>query len=297
MAWCLKKFWTQIDTARDQDEWTLEKTNQFFDNFESLNESMKKLSVKTDFVYFFKELTLNAKSCELLTFQIRRDLLKKITKFLKREQAQNPSASANIERVLSTELHQIQVHLKLMESAQKLIDKIESKDLKRLNSLYLTRFDKELGEMLRQNVFESEVRVKKVEDILVCMVFDAYSIETLNELIETLDMQENISIKSLIKLSLNTIGVSLKEKKLVKGSNHREKLQVLLASISSYVNKEISDAAKEEPKKAKKVKDQQRGASNAKIINDEEVIEVIFISLKKYLRKYFVNIFYYPVVT
>ena len=134
VVWCLKKFWQQIDrllahegpqTDEEFFQWSQDKTNVFFDNFESLSESMKKLDIETDFVYFVKELTLNKKSSQMLNTQIRREILKKVTKFLKKEQGtQSGHKNEHIDKIINNDLHKIQSHLKQMDSVQKLMEKV-----------------------------------------------------------------------------------------------------------------------------------------------------------------------------
>jgi neuroblastoma-amplified sequence len=294
VVWCLKKFWHQIDKItsereefEDDDEqfWNVEKQSQFFYNFDGLNESMKKLNVETDFIYFFKELTLNKKSCDLLNIQIRKEILKKATKFLKNSQKQ---LNENIENKINSELHQIQNHLKQMENMQKFMGKIDQnhqKELKNLNHSYLKRFDKDLSDILRQNldlkIEDHDLKLKTYQDILVSMLFDAYSFEALHDLIKLLELNDSLSIKELIKLALNKICLSLKETKQNKASQetYLAKLQILLDSISNYLNKDVTEntlSAKDESKKTKKSKDarlEKNPAQSIKIINDEDVMD------------------------
>ena len=154
----------------------------------------------------------------------------------------------------------------------------------------MKQFDKELGEVLLLETNaeqEQEIRTKKFEDILVNMLFDSYPIEALYELIRVFDAPEGaISVKGLIKLALNKVCVSLKQLKAEeksekslkdKNKTHLDKLQVLLDSISSHLNrddfKDESSSNSKKSKKSKEPKSEKQASQGAKIITDEDVME------------------------
>jgi hypothetical protein len=220
-----------------------------------------------------KELTLSRKSCDLLNTQVRRDICKRIIKFLKKEQQQQQTIrNEAIEKILSTEIHQIQHHLKQMENLQKIISKISSSKTKHL----VKSFDKDLGEIILRQLssdFDSDddcnaARQAKIEDNLIDMLFDGFTFENLNDLIKSFDAVDKISIKSLIKLSLNKMCVSLKRDKSSK--EHLDKLQTLLDSISNHLN---AKETIENPKNSSKKQQKPQKTASATLINDEDVME------------------------
>ncbi len=153
--WCVKKFWSSLDaymnemeTDKDLDESSIR--NIINENFDSLTEYLKKLDLKTDFIYFVKELTLNRKCCERFSINIRRDLMKKVNKIIKQlekqsnEQSQSSTYSSSMDH-LNEILANIQAHLKLIESVQKLFTSQTKITFAKKNKHFLQRIDKEIG--------------------------------------------------------------------------------------------------------------------------------------------------------
>lgn len=83
VIWCLKNFWALLE---NDNEWTNESINAFIDKFETLVDSLRKLDLETDFIHFVHETLISEKSCLNLNVQVRKNLVKKFTKFLKQEQ-------------------------------------------------------------------------------------------------------------------------------------------------------------------------------------------------------------------
>ena len=117
VIWCLKSFWSLLDDDEAEVEWTLERINGFTDKFEALNESLKKLDLETDFVEFVRETLVSQKTCARLCVQVRRNLVKKYTRFLKTENRQ-PIRADKLEAINKT-LVKIKEQLRISEGIYK----------------------------------------------------------------------------------------------------------------------------------------------------------------------------------
>ena len=277
VTYCLKKFWQEIDAliSSDQQAWTSEKTSLFFENFENLSESIRKLDFESDFMFFVKELTLSRKSLSLLSVHIRKEIIKKIGKFLKKDQVK-----LNDEKIdkLNKELHEIQTHFKQIENLEKIFQKVNKIDIK--STSYIKKFDFDLGTLIMESnkIDESKTgqeEATKIESILVEMFFDGYSIELINDVIKLFELKET-NIKKLIKLCLNKVCVSLKgesdkTKQDTKWDQSYSKLQGLLDTISNHLN--LDSKSNEAVNSKSKKKSAQTTNLTPKIINEEDVME------------------------
>ncbi len=78
VIWCLKNFWMLFDSDTDALNDLDLKADRIMDN-------LKKLDLEEDFVHFVLEAIISQKSCLKLNIQVRKNLSKKFTKFLKQE--------------------------------------------------------------------------------------------------------------------------------------------------------------------------------------------------------------------
>jgi neuroblastoma-amplified sequence len=237
VLWCSKKIWSQIDEMFDDHliEWTNENMNLFYDKFENLNESLKKLDFETDFAYFVQELILSAQSCSKLNIQIRKNLLKRLVKIFKQFTQQQNKQFEKTTNILSS----IQNYLKILENIQKLFD--QTNVIKK--EVYFQKLDFALSNYLIESENETDLdnkknlKLKKLEDIFIDMFFNDFDIDLVSNVITTADLNE-INIKHLIKLALTTTCSLLKEyKDEAKKNDQLSKLKILLDNISSNLEK------------------------------------------------------------
>ncbi|RNA26743.1 neuroblastoma-amplified sequence, partial [Brachionus plicatilis] len=259
VVWCLKKFWKKIDSILDQNSdnvWEESQNfNLIYDNFDSMSENIKKLDLRSDFIHFVKELCLSEKSCRKLNIQIRKELLKRINKIVKSQKLeQNPE----FEHV-SKELTKIHNNIKLIDNIDRNLNS-NAKD-NALNSKYINLFDIELGKIyfFDNDQDEEEQKLKTLNNILISMFLDGYSIEVLFNIIKLFDYTEKTSIKNIIRLSLNKLCSELKT-----DSENVTKLNLLLNTISSYLSS--NQAVKQKSKKSSQTPE-------TKIINDQDVMD------------------------
>lgn len=88
VIWCLKVFWMlfDIDTDVKNDmDWSAEYTDLFTKKADKLMDHLKKLDLEEDFSHFLLEAITSEKSCSKLSIHIRKNLTKKLNKFLKQE--------------------------------------------------------------------------------------------------------------------------------------------------------------------------------------------------------------------
>lgn len=201
VVWCLKKFWSQVNSETEKSESAL-------DALDTIAEHIKKIDVDTDLAYFVEELTLSRRSVAKLSLLARRELAKRIGRLFR----QAPS-----ER-FTKDLQRIQSHLRLVESVEKVCGGGARS--------YVEQIDYEMADAEASN----EEKIHKLEEILVRMLFDSYSIETLNQLVKTLNISDKVSVKSLIKIGLNKIST------MPRHDNCSIKLNVLMETISKYLN-------------------------------------------------------------
>ena len=264
VIWCLKKIWPQ-EEEQDVGETIQINESTFLDNIENLSESIKKLDMETDFIYFVKELNLNKKSVYNLNTHIRKEVNKKMLRILKQQ-------SNNSEKLIK-ELNKISSHVKMVESIEKL--GIETK--------YSKLLDLNLGSILIENDENTtnedeikQIKINKLEDVLVEMFLDGVQCEVLNDIINLFELKDVINIKLLVKLCLNKISNNLKKKK----KDHNEelvKVKTLLDNISSHLNKNenLSQQQVEVNSKKKKKNQPQEEQPKQRLITEEDVMECI----------------------
>ena len=258
VVWCLKKFWTVIDSVLEQNSdnpWNdSQNLNLVYDNLDSMSESIKKLELKTDFINFVGELCLSEKSCQKLNFQIRKELLKKMNKIIK---VQKLEPNSDLEHA-NKELIKIHNNFKLIDNIEKKLNLNENI----LNLKYVDFFDVELGKIyfLKNEKNEQEQKLNILENILINMFLDGYSIEILFSVIKLFDFTDKTSVKNIIQLSLNKLCSELKN-----DSQNMTKLNLLLETISSYLS--ANDAVKPKSKKDPKPLEVSR------IITDQDVMD------------------------
>ena len=210
VVWCLKKFWTQVNSSGDDKE-----NNSPVDILDTIAESVKKIDMNADLPYFVNELTLSRRSTSKLSLSMRRELAKRIGRLFKH--APNDKFSKDLLR--------IQSHLKLVENLVKCVG-----DDEKLRT-YVEQLDFEMASDLSQT---NEEKAHRLEEILIRMFFDSCPIEKLNQLINLMGYGERTNVKRLIKLALNKISTMLKH------DNYANKMNTLLESISNYLNSVIN---------------------------------------------------------
>lgn len=233
VLWCTKKIWSQVDQMFEENpiEWTNQNMNLFYDKFENLNESLKKLDLGTDFVFFVKELILSYKSCTKLNVQIRKNLLRRLQKFFKQQNKHDQL------EITTNTLSTIQTYLKVIESVQKLF---EQTDIVK-SELYFQKLDFALSNYQINSEIELNNdrgdKLQKLEEILIDMLFNDFEIDLVSNIITIADLNDT-SIKGLIKSALNTICSLLKEsKEEIKKNEQLRKLKILLDNISRNLEK------------------------------------------------------------
>ncbi len=257
--WCLKMFWLQIDelmtnnVTSEKFDWSQNKVNQFFDHLDNLSESIKKLDLNTDLIYFVRELTLSKKSCQKLNLKIRKELTRRIAKLIK-QHLNKTQIGEDKQELINAEFNQIQNHLKLMENVQSSLNKF-GKEKREKNELVLNEIDESLGQIF--NVV-NENRHQIIENQLVKMILNGFSFELVNDLVKILETNR-ISVKHLVELSFNQVCYesTLNEEK-IESKQIVDRLHVLFKSIKDYFDKQESNA---------------NGSSKESIISENDIMD------------------------
>lgn len=246
MIWSLKTFWSLLDEDEPDAEWTPERIQGFTDRCETLNESLKRLDLDSDFGEFVRETLASEKSCTRLCVPVRRNLLKKYTRFIKTESKDRLEAINDI-------LVKIKGQLRLAEAVYKLFE-VETG----LDMVYARRLDWNLAEYLLDTEDAengSERSFGQLQDTLTSMLFDGFSVRFLVGVLTALEFDSNrLGMSGLIKRALGTLCGLLKSEDSRKyGQSQKtgtlDKLKVLLDNISAHLNEEAEEKKVVKPAK------------------------------------------------
>ncbi len=209
----LKSFWLFIDMALNTDQTVDDdeqrRTQRICEQYELVKDNMKKVSY-TDFLDLVSELILSETSIDKLGLHARRELCRRLNKFIKRNyQASDGLDDDDVRKRFAD----MQAHLKLVESIGK-IDFNFDRSLRNQLDLYLYRSDH-----------------VKIEQVLSAILVDTYDMASLNEIVRLINLN-GINAKSLIKTTLRHLCLEIK---LNKKEKNLMKLKVLLESLAHYI--------------------------------------------------------------
>lgn len=247
-----------------------------------MNESLKRLDLEADFGEFVRETLASEKSCSRLCVAVRRNLLKKYTRFVKTESKDRLEA-------INAMLLKIKGQLRLAEAVYKRFEVEPDLDM-----VYARRLDWNLAEYLLDA--EDTVGFGRLQDTLTSMLYDGFSVRFLAGVLTALELDSGrLEMSGLIKRALVTLcGLLKSEDSHRKYVGHQQqasawktgtldRLKVLLDNISAHLNDE-SEEKRRKPVKANQgkangkknkgveVKEEQRGDGGSQVCH-EDVME------------------------
>ena len=214
----LKKFHYWLDETI-----SISESFQINDQFESLKDYLKKITVESECKSLIYRVILGEKTIQKLNLSQRKELLKRFIKLFKKSPETKSAVQFSYEEVYGY-LVKLQDHLKLIESINSLliVNQID----------YKFNIDVKLSKTI--NPDHVDQNSSDLEDLFITMLFNGYSIEKLNQillLIKQIEFTTEGLVKIHFKKLFNLIETSKNKEKNI------EELYTFLQILSAYLNK------------------------------------------------------------
>jgi hypothetical protein len=216
----LKKFHYWLDQTS-----TINESFQINDQFESLKDYLKKITLESDCKSLIYRVVLDEKTVKKLNVSQRKELLKRFIKLFKK----SPDSSKSTVQFSYEEVYgylvKLQDHLKLLESVNSLLIADEK-------NYYKFSIDVKLSELINPDDIIEDF--SDLEELFISMLFNGYSIEKLNQILLILKQTE-LTVEKLVKNHFKKLFNFIEESK--NKEKNIDELNTFLQILSTYLNK------------------------------------------------------------